>query len=198
MRSDARRNHDHILEAARELFGEAGTKVSVEEIARAAGVGVGTVHRHFPTKDDLVGAVLVWSCEPVLDALEDALKGDDPLAGLESFLLQIVEFQQANRALAEEFRDEGHGEVAELVAIKAEMTDRLAELVHRVQERRPDPRRRRARRPPAAADGAGSRVGARLPRRHLRRQDPLPADRAGRPADQRPHAAAGGAARALS
>lgn len=134
MRSDARRNHDHILEAARALFGEAGTKVSVEEIARAAGVGVGTVHRHFPTKDDLVGAVLVWSCEPVLDALEDALKGDDPLAGLESFLLQIVEFQQANRALAEEFRDEGHGEIPELVAIKAEMTERLAELVHRVQE----------------------------------------------------------------
>src|SRR4029078_8539347 len=83
---------------------------------------------------DLVGAVLVWSCEPVLDALEDALKGDDPLARLESFLLQIVEFQQASRALAEEFRDEGHGEIPELVAIKAEMTERLAELVHRVQE----------------------------------------------------------------
>jgi AcrR family transcriptional regulator len=133
MRSDARRNHDHILEAARELFAESGTKVSVDEIARAAGVGVGKVHRHFPTKDDLVGAVLVWSCEPVLDALEEALKGDDPLTGLETFLLQVVEFQDANRALAEEFRDEGHAESPELAEIKAKMTSRLTELVHRSQ-----------------------------------------------------------------
>lgn len=105
MRVDAQRNHDHILEVARELFAGQGVKVQIDEIARAAGVGVGTVHRHFPTKEQLLEAVLVWSCEPLLDALEGALKGDDPGAGLESFLLRVVEYQSEQKALAEEMRE---------------------------------------------------------------------------------------------
>jgi AcrR family transcriptional regulator len=133
MRSDARRNHDHILEAARERFAEEGLKVPVEEIARAAGVGVGTVHRHFPTKDQLVEAVLVWSCGPLLDVLDEALERDDPAAGLQHFLLLSIDVQSANRALAEEMSD-AHDRSAELTAVKAAISDRLAELVRRAQE----------------------------------------------------------------
>jgi AcrR family transcriptional regulator len=133
MRRDAQRNHDHILRAARDLFAEAGTKVSIDEIARAAGVGVGTVHRHFPAKEDLVTAVLVWSWEPVVDALDEALERDDPLAGLASFFLQVAEFQAANRALAEEMRDTGHDDHPELERAKQAISERLADLVARAQ-----------------------------------------------------------------
>jgi AcrR family transcriptional regulator len=58
MRADARRNRERILAAAREIFGQYGTEAQMDEIARRAGVGVGTLYRHFPTKDDLVGELI--------------------------------------------------------------------------------------------------------------------------------------------
>ena len=58
MRADARRNRERILAAAREVFGEHGSEAQMDEIARRAGVGVGTLYRHFPTKDALVGELV--------------------------------------------------------------------------------------------------------------------------------------------
>lgn len=57
LRADAARNRDRILDAARELFAEAGLDAGVEEIARRAGVGKGTLYRRFPTKDELIAAI---------------------------------------------------------------------------------------------------------------------------------------------
>jgi AcrR family transcriptional regulator len=58
MRADARRNRERILAAAREVFSEHGSAAQIDEIARRAGVGVGTLYRHFPTKDALVGELV--------------------------------------------------------------------------------------------------------------------------------------------
>jgi AcrR family transcriptional regulator len=58
MRADARRNRESILAAAREVFSKYGMEAQMEEIARRAGVGVGTLYRHFPTKDELVGELI--------------------------------------------------------------------------------------------------------------------------------------------
>jgi AcrR family transcriptional regulator len=58
MRADARRNRERILVAAREIFGEHGDAAQMDDIARRAGVGVGTLYRHFPTKDELVGELI--------------------------------------------------------------------------------------------------------------------------------------------
>src|SRR5437867_11035037 len=58
LRSDARRNRERLVASARELFATAGVDVSVEEITHHAGLGMGTLYRHFPTKDDLIDAVL--------------------------------------------------------------------------------------------------------------------------------------------
>jgi AcrR family transcriptional regulator len=58
LRADARRNRERIVAAARQLFAECGQAAQMDDIARAAGVGVGTVYRHFPTKDALVGELL--------------------------------------------------------------------------------------------------------------------------------------------
>ena len=56
MRADARRNRDRLIAAARDLFAEAGADVSLDAVARRAGVGAGTLYRHFPTRDALVEA----------------------------------------------------------------------------------------------------------------------------------------------
>ncbi|MGI8427739.1 MAG: TetR/AcrR family transcriptional regulator [Solirubrobacteraceae bacterium] len=58
MRADARRNHDRVLAAGREVFGESGVEAQMDDVARCAGVGVGTVYRHFPTKEALMGELV--------------------------------------------------------------------------------------------------------------------------------------------
>lgn len=132
LRSDAQRNREHILRIARDLLAESGAKVSVDEIAKAAGVGVGTVHRHFPTKAHLIEAVLVLAYAPMVEAIEDALDGDDAGAGLEQFLFAILEFQSDHRALAEEMREARAGST-DLAEMKAKITAKLDELVARAQ-----------------------------------------------------------------
>lgn len=140
MRADAERNRERILEVAGRLFAETGGKASIEDIARAAGVGVGTVHRHFPTKEQLLAAVLVVSCGPILVALDLALAGDDPGRGVEAFLLAVLEQQAHHRALAEELRDQMDLS-PELAAVKHQIRERVETLIAEAQaagEIRPD------------------------------------------------------------
>lgn len=58
MRADARRNYDKLIAAAREVFGERGSEGSLDEVAKRAGVGPGTLYRHFPSRDDLIDALM--------------------------------------------------------------------------------------------------------------------------------------------
>ena len=80
MRRDAVRNRSLLIDAATSAFREHGLAVSVNAVARAAGVNVATLYRHFPTKDDLVAAVLEALMEPLADARDRALATDDALA----------------------------------------------------------------------------------------------------------------------
>src|SRR6476620_2011784 len=77
-RSDARRNRERVLLAAADVLSASGLKAPVEEIARRAGVGVGTVCRNFPTKQALLQAVLSSLYESVLERAEQALAAPDP------------------------------------------------------------------------------------------------------------------------
>jgi AcrR family transcriptional regulator len=72
-RADARRNHDKVVAAAAAAFAQSGLEAQVEDIARRAGVGVGTVYRHFPTKDALVEALAADHFERLADIAEAAL-----------------------------------------------------------------------------------------------------------------------------
>lgn len=74
LRADARRNHDKVLAAAAAAFAESGLEAQVEDIARRAGVGVGTVYRHFPTKDALVEALAEQHFERLAAIAEAALE----------------------------------------------------------------------------------------------------------------------------
>ena len=86
LRADAQRNLVRVLDAAREVFAEQGIDAPVTEIADRAGVGVGTIFRRFPTKDDLVIAVVEQRTEQLIDAADVALESDDPGAALRKFM----------------------------------------------------------------------------------------------------------------
>ena len=78
LRSDARRNRDAILLAARKLVAEHGTEAQIQDVARKAGVGVGTVYRHFPTKDALMGELMAQCIRENTRISREAAEIDDP------------------------------------------------------------------------------------------------------------------------
>jgi AcrR family transcriptional regulator len=101
-RADAVRNRARVLIAAEQVFAELGLKAPVEEIARRAGVGVGTLFRHFPTKEALAVAVLDSMHDGLTEHLERALKVASPRAALFELCLSLSEYQGRHRALAEQ------------------------------------------------------------------------------------------------
>jgi AcrR family transcriptional regulator len=105
-RADARRNRERVLAAAEEVFAESGLKGQIEEVARRAGVGVGTVCRNFPTKQALVEAVLTSMYESLLSRALDALARPDPGEAFERFFVALPEFQARHRALGEQMAKE--------------------------------------------------------------------------------------------
>ena len=90
LRRDAERNRQRILRAAAEVFTERGLDVSLDEVARHAGVGVGTVYRRFRTKEDLVEALFVDRIDEVAALAEAALESSDPWSGLACFMEQAA------------------------------------------------------------------------------------------------------------
>jgi len=110
LRRDAQRNRDRIVAATRAAFQERGLDVGVDEIARRAGVGMGTLYRHFPNKDALIDAIVDARFAELTAAAERALEADDAWDGFRGFLTAAVELQATDRgfkdALAARGRDE--------------------------------------------------------------------------------------------
>jgi AcrR family transcriptional regulator len=102
LRADAVRNRARILDAARELFAAQGSDVSMEGIARRAEVGIGTLYRHFPTRDDLVEAVFRDRLDGLQELAEELLVSDDPGDALAVWLHAQLLQSGACRGLAGE------------------------------------------------------------------------------------------------
>jgi AcrR family transcriptional regulator len=100
-RADARTNRSRILETAEEVFGKGGESASTEEVARLAGVGIATVFRHFPTKAELLEAVLVRRFDRLREQAEALLDADDPGAAFHDFFGQLVADAATKIAIAE-------------------------------------------------------------------------------------------------
>lgn len=140
LRSDARRNRQRLLDSARELFATAGVEASVEEITRGAGVGMGTLYRHFPTKEELIDAVLEDAFAEFLALGDSALREDDPWQGFCQFLERALELHARNRGLKDVLATSEHGR-GRAEAMRAQMWPLVSELVHRAHEQgtlRPD------------------------------------------------------------
>ena len=96
LRRDAQQNRRRLLDAAAEVFAEHGLEASVEEIARTAGVGMGTLYRRFPTKDALISALVHDVLSTMLEIAQEAIKRPDG-TGLEYFLEAASSYQAAHR-----------------------------------------------------------------------------------------------------
>ena len=99
-RVDARRNMDTLLEAAKKVFGTTGVDAPAKEIAELAGVGVGTVYRHFPQRSDLVVVVFQREVDACADAAPALAAAHDPGTALAKWLLRFTEFVATKRGLA--------------------------------------------------------------------------------------------------
>ncbi|WP_062430369.1 TetR/AcrR family transcriptional regulator [Herbidospora daliensis] len=99
-RADARRNFDALLKAAREAFAENGANASLEDIARRAGVGIGTLYRNFPTRQDLFDTVYVGEVEELCRAADD-VADLPPWDALATWLGRFVAYIATKRALSE-------------------------------------------------------------------------------------------------
>ena len=129
-RADAVRNRALVLAAAEDVFAEHGSKAQIEEIARRAGVGVGTVCRNFPTKEALLEAVLTRLYESLLERVQQALAVPDAAAAFEQFLVTLPDFHVKHRAFAEQMANE-----LELAAqpVRDELMAAITKLVVRAQ-----------------------------------------------------------------
>jgi AcrR family transcriptional regulator len=99
LRADAQRNRARILEAAENVFAVEGIEVPVDLIAEKAGVGVGTLYRHFPTKEKLCEAVLLDRLSALTDDAKALADADDPAGAFFGFLSHVVEEGVAKRDL---------------------------------------------------------------------------------------------------
>ncbi|WP_307849398.1 TetR/AcrR family transcriptional regulator [Qaidamihabitans albus] len=100
LRADAQRNIDSLLEAAKAVFGTSGVDAPAKEIADVAGVGVGTLYRHFPQRSDLVKAVFRREVDACADAAPALAAAHEPGVALEKWLHRYIEFLAAKRGLA--------------------------------------------------------------------------------------------------
>jgi AcrR family transcriptional regulator len=140
LRRDAERNRQRILKAASEVFTERGLDVSLDEVARHAGVGVGTVYRRFRTKEDLVEALFIDRIEEVAGLAERAAGAADPWSGLVCFMEQMTETLAGDRGLRQMlmFAAYGRDKVWYARQRNAPLVSRLVERARAAGQLRPD------------------------------------------------------------
>jgi AcrR family transcriptional regulator len=132
-RADARRNRELILAAAREAFAAEGPSVPLDEIARRAGVGPGTLHRHFPTKDELLTSVMADGFAALAQTAEQMAAGADPGEAFFAFFGRLVDEVRPNRALSAALGSSPpHSEAVRRAG--QELQDALSRLLARAQQ----------------------------------------------------------------
>ncbi len=100
LRADARRNRDRLLETAAAAFSDKGVETSLEDIARNAGVGIGTLYRHFPTREHLVEAVYRRELQNLAEAADELSRNHPADIALEQWMLRFVNYMATKRGMA--------------------------------------------------------------------------------------------------
>jgi AcrR family transcriptional regulator len=132
-RADAQRNYNKLLAAAREAFTEADAAASLEDIARRAGVGIGTLYRHFPTRQNLIEAVYVDEVE-ALSRTAYELADHPPWDALVGWLHRFVEYVGTKQALVQELFAEGNHSSDVFANCRTTLYSAGAPLLERAQE----------------------------------------------------------------
>jgi AcrR family transcriptional regulator len=133
LRRDAELNRQRILVAAKEVFAERGLEATLDEIARHAGLGVGTVYRRFPNKEALIDALFEEGFGQILELTEQALANPDAWAGLVGLLTRMAEIQAADFGLRDVMLSETYGR-DRVAQMRDQIKPMMERLVRRAQE----------------------------------------------------------------
>jgi AcrR family transcriptional regulator len=131
LRADARRNRAAVIKAAKRLFADQGLDAQMPDVAKAAKVGVGTVYRHFPTKEDLIAALAAERFERLAEQAREGIEHEDPWSGLCEFIRFAARIQADDRGLCEVMGS--RPEVMDAAARGVGLDDLVDQLVRRAQ-----------------------------------------------------------------
>jgi AcrR family transcriptional regulator len=132
LRADARRNRQAVIDAASKLFTEQGLDAQMPDVARAANVGVGTVYRHFPTKDQLIAAIASQHFDRMAEKGREDLELADPWEGISDFIRFAIQIQADDRGLCEIMSS--RPELMDTAARAAGLPELCDKLVKRAQQ----------------------------------------------------------------
>jgi len=132
LRADARRNREAVIAAAKKLFADQGLDAQMPDVAKAAKVGVGTVYRHFPAKDDLIAAMAAERFKRLAEKAREDLEKEDAWQGISDFIRYSAQIQADDRGLCEVMGS--RPEVMEAAAIAAGLPELCERLVERAQD----------------------------------------------------------------
>ncbi|MEE6140119.1 TetR/AcrR family transcriptional regulator [Mycobacterium sp. 050128] len=133
LRKDAERNRQRVIEAARELFASRGLEATLNEVAHHAGLGVGTVYRRFPTKQELFEAIFEDGIDELTALAESALRHDDSWQGFVWFVEQMCEMTATDRGMREVVFSKAYGGVR-VDAARVRLDPPLSKLVERAKD----------------------------------------------------------------
>jgi AcrR family transcriptional regulator len=133
LRADAARNRERIVAAATEVFAERGLEASTAEIAARAGVGEATLFRRFPTKEDLVTAIVAVQLEDAAAVAASCVEEDDPWRGVERFLYEMAAKASQDHGVSDAVKERCMASPA-LAAERGRVLDLTSQLVKRAQK----------------------------------------------------------------
>ena len=134
LRADAQRNYDKIVQVACEAFTENGVHTSLDDIAKRAGVGAGTLYRHFPNRDCLLAAALVESRQGLDQRAEELLARDDAGEALDDWLIELARHLSSYDGLPDSVAEAVNDQSSPLTAPCGMMKDATAALLSRAQD----------------------------------------------------------------
>lgn len=130
LRADAQRNRAAIVKAARAVFAKHGREAQMDDVARRAKVGIGTLYRHFPTKEALLAALAADRFHQLAEFAQDALAEDEPWGAVSGFLHRAAQLQASDRALSQ-ILSERPDLMCEAACERGDLRAALRELVER-------------------------------------------------------------------
>ncbi|MFG1810667.1 TetR/AcrR family transcriptional regulator [Streptomyces sp. NPDC049040] len=131
MRADAQRNYDRLLEEAKQAFIVHGTDVALEDIARHAGVGIGTLYRHFPDRYSLMNAVFIRELDSLTERARELVTAADPAAALFSWLRAVAAHSGMYRGLSSAILAQSDGR---MLQCKTQLRESGGALLRRAQQ----------------------------------------------------------------
>jgi AcrR family transcriptional regulator len=134
MRADAERNKKLIVQAAREVFATGGLAASIDEIAERAGVGTGTLYRHFPTKEALFEAVVIGRVEDLVEEARRLIVSNDPKTAFFQLLSQLVQHGDGHKDLMDALGKQSFDLQKAVPGLLAEMWTGVGQLLEQAQQ----------------------------------------------------------------